>query len=57
VLALRALNATKAIRENPAAQIILELFRDVFGHGSALYLRMHSSLAFVSPVVYEARVA
>jgi hypothetical protein len=40
VLALRALNAPKPIGENAAAEVILKLLGDVFGHGSTLHLTL-----------------
>jgi hypothetical protein len=40
MLALRALNASKPIGENAAAEVILKLLGDVFGHGSAFHLTL-----------------
>jgi hypothetical protein len=40
MLALRALNAPKPIGENAAAEVILKLLGDVFGHGSAFHLTL-----------------
>jgi hypothetical protein len=40
VLALRALNAPKPIGENAAAEIILKLLGNVFGHGSTFHLTL-----------------
>ena len=40
MLALRALNAPKPICENVAAEVILKLLGDVFGHGSAFHLTL-----------------